>query len=351
MAHKVKVNGTNYEVSGGRAKINGTAYSIDKGKTLVGGTAYEVGFAKPVKITVKADNESAECWVEHNGVRYKYPSTSFVANVGDTILCHCYGEGMESGEAVITVNGYGNTVATAPFMGSSGHADEMEAEYEYTVVSDAVIHLEHNENTGYMSGYIEDNVHITEIPQGHMVVNIVGTGSSTRAYVTIEGIKYTKVATVAVPIGTTIYCYAGGGTSNNKIYLNGGMASYNSKGAAEYHHTVVSDVMILLECNSTYYSDIYITEIPEGQIAFSVNSEIYFAEEGMTWGEFVDSEYNGDGSSGNYAVFALSWDGTMIQHIEESLTVYDPNAGTYELMYFGPNTLIKANYVYRLGKD
>lgn len=44
MAHKTLVNGTVYEISGGKTKVNGTAYSIDKGKTLVGGTAYEVGF-------------------------------------------------------------------------------------------------------------------------------------------------------------------------------------------------------------------------------------------------------------------------------------------------------------------
>lgn len=47
MAHKTKVSGTNYEVSGGKTKVNGTNYSIDKGKTLVGGTVYEVGFALP----------------------------------------------------------------------------------------------------------------------------------------------------------------------------------------------------------------------------------------------------------------------------------------------------------------
>lgn len=47
MAHKTLVNGTAYEISGGKTLVNGTAYSIDKGKTLVGGTAYEVGFTPP----------------------------------------------------------------------------------------------------------------------------------------------------------------------------------------------------------------------------------------------------------------------------------------------------------------
>ena len=47
MAHKTLINGTAYEISGGRTLVNGTGYSIDKGKTLVGGTAYEVGFGFP----------------------------------------------------------------------------------------------------------------------------------------------------------------------------------------------------------------------------------------------------------------------------------------------------------------
>lgn len=44
MAHKPLIDGTAYEISGGKTLVNGTAYSIKNGKTLVGGTAYEVGF-------------------------------------------------------------------------------------------------------------------------------------------------------------------------------------------------------------------------------------------------------------------------------------------------------------------
>lgn len=56
MSHKTLVNGTVYEVDGGKTLIDGVAYSIDKGKTLVGGTAYEVGFDNGMrKITVTRD--------------------------------------------------------------------------------------------------------------------------------------------------------------------------------------------------------------------------------------------------------------------------------------------------------
>ena len=44
MAHKTLIDGTAYEISGGKALVDGTAYSIKNGKTLVGGTAYEVDF-------------------------------------------------------------------------------------------------------------------------------------------------------------------------------------------------------------------------------------------------------------------------------------------------------------------
>lgn len=44
MAHKTLINGTAYEISGGKTLVNGIGYSIDKGKTLVGGTAYNISF-------------------------------------------------------------------------------------------------------------------------------------------------------------------------------------------------------------------------------------------------------------------------------------------------------------------
>lgn len=45
MAHKTLVNGTIYEVKGGKCLVNGTSYSIKKGRTLIGGTGYDITFA------------------------------------------------------------------------------------------------------------------------------------------------------------------------------------------------------------------------------------------------------------------------------------------------------------------
>lgn len=53
MAHLALVDGTAYEIDGGKTLIDGVAYSIDKGKTLVGGTAYEVGFGGKFTMVVE----------------------------------------------------------------------------------------------------------------------------------------------------------------------------------------------------------------------------------------------------------------------------------------------------------
>lgn len=43
--HKTLVNGTVYEVKGGKCMVGGTVYNILKGRTLIGGTGYDITFA------------------------------------------------------------------------------------------------------------------------------------------------------------------------------------------------------------------------------------------------------------------------------------------------------------------
>lgn len=45
--HKTLVNGTAYEVKGGKCMVGGTVYNILKGRTLIGGTGYDVTFEEP----------------------------------------------------------------------------------------------------------------------------------------------------------------------------------------------------------------------------------------------------------------------------------------------------------------
>lgn len=53
--HKTLVNGTVYEVKGGKCLVNGTVYSIKKGRTLIGGTGYDITFPSAVTMPVKGD--------------------------------------------------------------------------------------------------------------------------------------------------------------------------------------------------------------------------------------------------------------------------------------------------------
>ena len=45
MAHKTRVNGTIYDVKGGKCLVGGTSYDIKKGRTLIGGTGHDITFA------------------------------------------------------------------------------------------------------------------------------------------------------------------------------------------------------------------------------------------------------------------------------------------------------------------
>lgn len=55
MSHKTIVNGTAYEVQGGKCLVGGTSYDIKKGRTLIGGTGYDITFAPPLVMPVKGD--------------------------------------------------------------------------------------------------------------------------------------------------------------------------------------------------------------------------------------------------------------------------------------------------------
>ena len=46
MAHKTCIDGTTYEITGGKSLVSGTVYSIASGKTLVNGTSYGIYFTE-----------------------------------------------------------------------------------------------------------------------------------------------------------------------------------------------------------------------------------------------------------------------------------------------------------------
>lgn len=46
MANRTGIDGTGYNIKGGRTLIEGTSYAIKKGRTLIGGTGYDIKFDK-----------------------------------------------------------------------------------------------------------------------------------------------------------------------------------------------------------------------------------------------------------------------------------------------------------------
>ena len=49
--HKALINGTAYEIKGGKCLVNGTVYNIKKGRTLINGTGYDINFEPDVSLT------------------------------------------------------------------------------------------------------------------------------------------------------------------------------------------------------------------------------------------------------------------------------------------------------------
>lgn len=70
MAHRTKVNGTNYSIIGGRTKVDGTNYKIIGGRTKINGTNYSISFGKPLTVSgtyQDASNGSYLSYATFNG--------------------------------------------------------------------------------------------------------------------------------------------------------------------------------------------------------------------------------------------------------------------------------------------
>ena len=53
--HKTLINGTLYDVKGGKCMVNGTVYNILKGRTLIDGTGWDITFPSALTMPVKGD--------------------------------------------------------------------------------------------------------------------------------------------------------------------------------------------------------------------------------------------------------------------------------------------------------
>ncbi len=78
--HKTLVNGTAYEVKGGKCLVNGTVYSIKKGRTLIDGTGYDIKFSDGLTWVINESVGFDELFDLCTAINYSALSVNFSSN-------------------------------------------------------------------------------------------------------------------------------------------------------------------------------------------------------------------------------------------------------------------------------
>lgn len=155
MAHKTTINGTNYDVSGGKTLIGGTAYKITGGRTLIGGTAYAISFvAKPEASTLNDCSWENISEVSESGQAANYWS------VGDT--------------KTITING---TVGATTFSNLSIDAFIIGIDHNSNVEGANRIHFQLGKINGVDVCLCDSNYSSLTTASGAFTMNTSGTNS------------------------------------------------------------------------------------------------------------------------------------------------------------------------------
>lgn len=161
MATKTLINGTAYEIKGGKTLVGGTAYKIERGKTLVGGTAYKIDLKGTYVVTLckldstKPDIAYANATV--NGQTYdSSENVSIVVQGGQSVQIKlvCAGSSLFAGHCYVYQNGKSVTLQSSKV--------NTILEYTYRVKSDCYILLSTSGSVSNRTSYayIYDNNHI-----------------------------------------------------------------------------------------------------------------------------------------------------------------------------------------------
>lgn len=88
MSHKTLINGTGYELKGGKTLVNGTGYSVKQGKTLVNGAGYDIGFNISISnlgigsiVKINENGTPVNYIIVHRGI----PDTSIYDSTSDGV--------------------------------------------------------------------------------------------------------------------------------------------------------------------------------------------------------------------------------------------------------------------------
>ena len=149
MAHKTMVDGTVYDITGGRTMVGGTVYGIQKGKTMVDGTVREIGFGPSVvNVTISGTGNSLYQYVTIDGEQYHEAEDMFGAE---------YEFEMEPGEEIVAVTniskrGYAAKICVGSSLNVVASTTSSGAlSYTYVIpsgISSVVIELEFNQSSG-----------------------------------------------------------------------------------------------------------------------------------------------------------------------------------------------------------
>lgn len=263
MAHKTLIDGTAYEIDGGKAMVDGTVYEIDHGTTLVDGTAYEVGVAKMVTVKLIASgSKNGYAWTIIDGVRYE--GTEEVAvPIGTVITCYAkistsiVGKWYEP-PCFISVNG-------TLMVGTENYTT---ISYAFTVNTDTVISMLTKTGDTDDRGTVYDcgSIAITETPEGQVAV-ILNCVQSFGAFnggvntMTINGIATkptTEQAAYAVNVGDNIVFATPLTITPVVVTLNGELVQSATPVTRTYTYSVKSNVVIDALMSSVLM--LYITE-------------------------------------------------------------------------------------------
>lgn len=185
-------------------------------------------------------------------------------------------------------------------------------------------------------------------------VTITGTGkqgSSTYASVVVDGVTYTSATTVTVTKGTVITVKATGNSSDGHfygyIYLNSTSQTVKEGMNVSYDLEVINDTSIELVVAgfaeaSLYAGEVYITTNSSSGggssanlINFTIGGKSYQAEEGMTWNDWVSSNYNTNSYSLKYGSNVIDSTGLYVvpSGTNTAVLYYDDiiSNGRYEL--------------------
>ena len=281
MAHKVCIDGTAYEIDGGKAMVDGAVYEIDHGVANVDGTAYEVGFAEMVTVKLKATGISnGYAWTIIDGVRYE--GTEEVAvPIGTVITCYAKCDDMVSlwnAPCYIYVNGTRvaetddgtishaltvNTDITIKMMTGEGYDDHGEL-FEYGAIAivencNALASIATKVGS-YASNYY-DYAYLSFTDAYGTSVMVTSDGYAKNSD---TGERIGGNVTFELPAGSTINCCVKSKNDYVSAYvkLNGTKvltrSSSNSYGA--YAYTVIGNATITLTTKSDKYGYIEITE-------------------------------------------------------------------------------------------